>query len=132
MGMSRIEPGPSSVGAARPFGLGYWPLAEDDPGVAVRREPVRLVSPDGALVRGILWTPPIGTSWKTAVILSRMLAIDSPSLLMERILGELGDGSRGEEKSRYLLPKMVEACTSARTLAGIGGGRRGLIGAAIA
>jgi predicted alpha/beta-hydrolase family hydrolase len=58
------------LGGARPFGLGYWPLAEDDPGVAVQREAVRLVSPDGALVRGVLWTPPIGTRWKTAVILS--------------------------------------------------------------
>lgn len=57
-------------GDRRPFGLGYWPLAEDDPGVAVRREAVRLVSPDGALVRGVLWTPPAGTPWKTAVILS--------------------------------------------------------------
>ena len=38
--------------------------------MAVQREPVRMVSPDGALVRGVLWTPPIGTPWKTAVILS--------------------------------------------------------------
>ncbi len=58
------------LGGSRPFGLGYWPLPEDDPGVGVRREPVRLVSPDGGLVRGILWTPPVGQSWKTAVILS--------------------------------------------------------------
>lgn len=58
------------LGSSRPFGLGYWPLEEDDPGVAVRREAVRLVSPDGALVRGVLWTPPVGTPWKTAVILS--------------------------------------------------------------
>ena len=58
------------LGGTRPIGLGYWPLAEDDPGVAVQREPVRLVSPDGALVRGVLWTPPVGTPWKTAVILS--------------------------------------------------------------
>jgi hypothetical protein len=58
------------LGDARPFGLGFWPLAEDFPGVAVQREAVRLVSPDGALVRGVLWTPPVGTRWKTAVILS--------------------------------------------------------------
>ncbi len=61
---------PESLGRTRPFGLGYWPLPQDDPGVAVRQEPVRLVSPDGALVRGVLWLPPIGTRWKTAVILS--------------------------------------------------------------
>jgi hypothetical protein len=58
------------LGGRRPFGLGYWPLPDDDPGVEVRRESIRLVSPDGALVRGILWTPPAGTEWKTAVILT--------------------------------------------------------------
>ena len=58
------------LGGQRPFGLGYWPLAQDDPGVAVQRESIRLVSPDGALVRGVLWTPPVGQPWKTAVILS--------------------------------------------------------------
>jgi alpha-beta hydrolase superfamily lysophospholipase len=58
------------LGGARPFGLNYWPLPEDDPGVDVQRESIRLVSPDGALVRGILWTPPRGTPWKTAIILS--------------------------------------------------------------
>ncbi|MCU1500993.1 MAG: alpha/beta hydrolase, partial [Ilumatobacteraceae bacterium] len=36
----------------------------------IPRESIRLVSPDGALVRGLLWTPPNGTPWKTAVILS--------------------------------------------------------------
>ncbi|MCA9773718.1 MAG: hypothetical protein KC466_14975, partial [Myxococcales bacterium] len=61
---------PDSLGRNRPFGLNFWPLAADDPGVAVRKEPVRLVSPDGALVRGVLWTPPLGTNWRTAVILS--------------------------------------------------------------
>ncbi|MEM1335053.1 MAG: hypothetical protein AAGG08_16505, partial [Actinomycetota bacterium] len=58
------------LGGSRPFGLGYWPLPDDDPGVAVQREPIRLVSPDGGLVRGVLWTPPVGQTWKTAVILS--------------------------------------------------------------
>jgi hypothetical protein len=58
------------LGGQRPFGLNYWPLAEDDPGVEIPRESIRLVSPDGALVRGILWTPPGGKPWKTAVILS--------------------------------------------------------------
>jgi alpha-beta hydrolase superfamily lysophospholipase len=58
------------LGGRRPFGLSYWPLPEDDPGVEIPRESIRLVSPDGALVRGVLWTPPHGTKWKTAVILS--------------------------------------------------------------
>ena len=58
------------LGGSRPFGLNYWPLPDDDPGVEIPRESIRLVSPDGALVRGILWTPPNGTPWKTAIILS--------------------------------------------------------------
>ena len=58
------------LGGQRPAGLGYWPLAQDDPGVEIPRESVRLVSPDGALVRGVVWLPPGGRPWKTAVILS--------------------------------------------------------------
>ena len=61
---------PHAMGARRPFGLAYWPLPEDDPKVAVRREDVRIVTADGALVRGILWTPPAGQPWKTGVVLS--------------------------------------------------------------
>ena len=36
----------------------------------IPRESVRLVSADGALVRGLLWLPPGGRRWRTAVILS--------------------------------------------------------------
>ena len=61
--------GDPHLGASRPAGIGYWPLAEDAPAVAVDRESIRLVSPDGALVRGLLWTP-AGRPWKTAVMLS--------------------------------------------------------------
>jgi alpha-beta hydrolase superfamily lysophospholipase len=58
------------LGGKRPAGLVYWPLPEDDPGVEIPRESIRLVTPDGALVRGLLWLPPNGKPWKTAVILS--------------------------------------------------------------
>jgi hypothetical protein len=58
------------LGGARPAGYVFWPLPEDDPGVEIPRESIRLVSPDGALVRGLLWLPPGGKPWKTAVILS--------------------------------------------------------------
>lgn len=56
-------------GGSRPLGYHYWPLPEDDPGVALRRESIRLVAPDGGLTRGLLWTPQTGR-WRTAVILS--------------------------------------------------------------
>jgi predicted alpha/beta-hydrolase family hydrolase len=59
----------AQLGAQRPFGLNYWPLADDAPAMDIPRESIRLVTPDGALVRGLLWTPPNG-KWKTAVILS--------------------------------------------------------------
>src|ERR1700687_2126884 len=58
------------LGGQRPLGLGYWPLPEDDAGVDIPRESIRLVSPDGALVRGLLWLPPKGRPWHTAVVLS--------------------------------------------------------------
>lgn len=61
---------PHALGAKRPFGFGFWPLPEDAPKAAVRRDDVRIVTPDGALVRGILWTPPAGTPWQTAVVLT--------------------------------------------------------------
>jgi hypothetical protein len=67
--MSGGTPLDAHLGGGRPFGLNYWPLPEDAPTVEPHRESVRIVTPDGALVRGILWTPPTGT-WKTAVILS--------------------------------------------------------------
>ncbi len=57
-------------GDSRPFGFGFWPLAADDPGVDIPREPVRIVTDDGALVRGVLWTPPGGRPWQTAVVLT--------------------------------------------------------------
>jgi hypothetical protein len=52
----------------RPF-LGYWPDPADAPAVEPHREAVTLVAPDGAVVRGIFWTP-ADDRWRTAVVLT--------------------------------------------------------------
>ncbi|MFM8411900.1 MAG: hypothetical protein ACKOCT_16665, partial [Alphaproteobacteria bacterium] len=58
------------TGNQRPLGMSYWPLAEDAPGAEPGREEIRLVTKDGALVRGVLWSPPGGAKWRTAVVLA--------------------------------------------------------------
>ena len=52
----------------RPF-LGFWPEEGDEPSAPPGREPVAVVTPDGAVVRGILWTPP-DPAWTTGVVLA--------------------------------------------------------------
>ena len=57
------SPGP------KPF-LGYWPDPAEAPAAEPGREPVVGVSPGGAVVRGIFWTPAGGQKWDTAVVLT--------------------------------------------------------------
>lgn len=52
----------------RPW-LGYWPDPADEPPVSIDREPLALIAPDGAIVRGILWTES-SRPWHTAVVLA--------------------------------------------------------------
>ena len=69
-----VDPSPNGTSTVAPPGtivtratFAVWVVAHDtitDP------SPGMAVTPDGALVRGVLWTPPAGTAWKTAVILS--------------------------------------------------------------
>jgi alpha-beta hydrolase superfamily lysophospholipase len=49
--------------------LGYWPDPADDPGMALRTEPVVAVAGDGGISRGVLWLPSEGTP-DTVVVLS--------------------------------------------------------------
>lgn len=62
-------PGSGGRKQPKPF-LGYWPDPDEAPKVEPRREPVVGISPGGAVVRGIFWTPPAGQNWDTAVVLT--------------------------------------------------------------
>lgn len=54
---------------ARPLGMSFWPLVEDKPDADLDRDPIRILTADGMLVRGVLWTP-AGRMPDTAVILA--------------------------------------------------------------
>jgi len=49
---ARGAPDARTLGATRPLGFGFWPLPQDDPKVSLGQEPIRIVTRDGALVRG--------------------------------------------------------------------------------
>ena len=92
----------------RPFGMSYWPLVEDAPAEAPEREEIRLVTEDGALVRGILWTPPAGRRWRTAVVLAHprgeeleVALVDVPRFLArDAVGGRPAEVQRGGEQAR--------------------------------
>ncbi len=65
-----LATGDHLLGHAAPAYLGYWPEPADDPNVAMGRDPVVAITADRTIIRGIWWTPPGGTPWSTAIVLS--------------------------------------------------------------
>jgi alpha-beta hydrolase superfamily lysophospholipase len=60
---------PDAGASTPPPLLGFWPEPGDWPR-GIGREPVELVTADGAVVRCVLWTPPPGTAFRSAVVLT--------------------------------------------------------------
>jgi alpha-beta hydrolase superfamily lysophospholipase len=56
------------VSLPQPRFIGFWPEPGDPIDETIRREPILAVADDGALARGIMWTPP--HPWSTAVVLT--------------------------------------------------------------
>jgi pimeloyl-ACP methyl ester carboxylesterase len=59
-----------ALGHGGPAVLGYWPEPGDDPSLPIGRQSVVARSPDGGITRGIWWTPPATTRWRTAILLT--------------------------------------------------------------
>lgn len=110
----------------RPW-LGYWPDAGDEQHPEVRREPVALVAPDGAVVRGILWTPPRGT-WRVGVLLAHPRADFSTHYACAPLAaagyGVLGISTRSVNNDTDLLHEgcVLDVVTAARELRRRGAG----------